>query len=311
MATEAVRRDVADPATQVGQRPLRELEQRRVGGALPGELGVVDALANPRALAKVLQPDHARAALQRVEGAPDGGQQRHVTGAGIEADARLLGSRQHLVRFFQEDVAQFVALVERDAVARDRGRSNRGAAQRGDIGLQAHGVGTGRDELDQRIGQLAAHGVEIGLGAGLTESLLRLANRGCQRALIGRHGFVGQALHAARDLGHWRVVLARRHRELLHLLKQARLHRRGGVGRAGGPQTFGAPHHRAERAGFGVVDKQRLGHLRLHAEHVDQEPQGAEVASNAVKDARLRDALGVHHGRGQAVDIVAHAQQRR
>ena len=71
-----------------------------------------------------------------------------------------------------------------------------------------------------------------------------------------------------------------------------------------------AAHHRAERAGVGVVAEQRLGHLRLNAEHVDQESQSSQVAGQAIKHARLGDALGVDLSRDEPVDVVAYAQQR-
>ena len=55
------------------------------------------------------------------------------------------------------------------------------------------------------------------------------------------------------------------------------------------PTAGAAPaHHRAQVAGVGVEAEQRLGHLRLHAEHVDQEAQRAQVVGQPVEGAGLR-----------------------
>ena len=48
----AVRGDVLDPLAEVAEHPVGELDQRRLGGALLGELGVEDLLARPRRLAE-------------------------------------------------------------------------------------------------------------------------------------------------------------------------------------------------------------------------------------------------------------------
>ena len=116
-----------------------------------------------------------------------------------------------------------------------------------------------------------------------------------------------EALEVTRDLGHRHVGLRGGVGQLLGLLDQARLHRRHGAGVA---RARAAAHDRIERAGARVEHEQRLGHLRLHAEHVDQEAERAEVAGDAVEQAGLRHARRVDLGLGQALDFVAHAQQR-
>ena len=56
-----------------------------------------------------------------------------------------------------------------------------------------------------------------------------------------------------------------------------------------------------------------LGQLRLHAEHVDQKSQSAEVVGQALEQFTRAGALGIDLGVGQRIDLVAHAQasQRR
>ena len=106
--------------------------------------------------------------------------------------------------------------------------------------------------------------------------------------------------------------MAGRNGQLLRLFDQAGVDRRrtDSVLMAALTQARRAAHHRAERAALRIVGKQRFGHLRLYAEHVDQEPQGAKVAGNSIKNAGLGNALSVHGGGCQAVNVVAHAQQR-
>ena len=67
-AVVLVRRDVGDPMLEMVEHPLREFDERRLDGALLGELRVVDLLAGPGGFAEGLQADHARAALERMEG---------------------------------------------------------------------------------------------------------------------------------------------------------------------------------------------------------------------------------------------------
>ena len=125
-------------------------------------------------------------------------------------------------------------------------------------------------------------------------------------------GFVRQALQIAHHVAIGHIAARRSEGQRLRLFDQALLHRCRQHGARRGRQWRGtAAHHRAQHAGLGVVAEQRLGQLRLHAEHVDQEVERAEVAGEAVEHAGLADALRVDVGRGQSIDLVAHAQQRR
>ena len=81
--------------------------------------------------------------------------------------------------------------------------------------------------------------------------------------------------------------------------------RRAEAGRAVAPPPTTERRH----AGVRVEDEQRLRHLRLHAEHVDQEAERAEVAGQAVERGRRgRRACWSTSVCDQRVDVVAHAQ---
>ena len=84
---------------------------------------------------------------------------------------------------------------------------------------------------------------------------------------------------------------------------------RGGVEAAEAGRAVLPPPPPRAAAGLGVEDEQRLGHLRLHAEHVDQEAERAEVAGQAVeRSVGLRRRGGSTSVGDERVDVVAHAQ---
>ena len=319
VGTAAQLRDVVDPAGQIVQTPVSEVEQRLRCCCLVGELRVVELLAGPGAFAEVFEPDHARAALERVEGAPQCGQQVQVGGRVAERAARVTRVGQHLACLFEKDLAHLVVLRDLSELrARGRGceiephrRAHLDARAR-HVEVDADRVGRGRHEIDQRLRQLAARQRLAGRVDRLFECFLGAQNGRGECRLVGGLGLVREPLEVTGHIGHRHVVAHRAERELLRLFDQALLD--GCGGRAAGDlgrMHFGtAAHHRAERAGFGVVGEQRLGHLRLHAEHVDQEAERTEVAGEPVEHVGLRDAVGVDLGRGQAVDLGAHAQQR-
>ena len=55
--------------------------------------------------------------------------------------------------------------------------------------------------------------------------------------------------------------------------------------------------------------EQRLGQLRLHAEHVDEKAQSAQVVGQAIESAGAHCALRVDFGLCQRFDLVAHVQR--
>ena len=174
----AMRGDVLDPVAEVAQHPLGELDQRRLGGALLGELRVEDLLARPRRLAERLQPDHARAALERVEGAPQRRQQLDVAGRRLQLGARGARRLDDLARFLEEDLAHLVVVLE---VLDQRDRRHRRERHRRADRREAGRLGRRRDEIDERFGQLAARAGEIDRIARLAERVLRLQDGGGER----------------------------------------------------------------------------------------------------------------------------------
>ena len=130
-----------------------------------------------------------------------------------------------------------------------------------------------------------------------------------------------QRLRQRRPVFHLRLLLevaqllrgsgvGQRGQRLARRLDQAgtlvdRLRRRGVEG-GEGRRPFAQPHHRAQRAVLGVEAEQRLGQRRLHAQHVDQEAQGAQVVGQAVEGAGLHRHLRVDLGLRELVDVVAH-----
>ena len=82
--------------------------------------------------------------------------------------------------------------------------------------------------------------------------------------------------------------------------------RRSLVQRREGRVPFGHGHHRLQAPLLGIEVEQGLGQLRLHAEHVDEKTQRAEVVGQTLEDARLRQMLRVDLGGRELVDGVVH-----
>ena len=301
----AVGGDVVDPAREMAEHPGGKLNQRRLGGALIGKLGIEDLLASPGRFAEGLQADHARTALERVEGAPHRRQQAEVVRRIQELGGGRLRALDHLARFLEEDAAHLVVVLE---IADQGDRLHRRERHRLAHRLEPHRLGRGSDEIDQRFGEFAARGRHLDrVVGGLDDRFLRLQHGRGQRRLVGCLCFVRQALEFARHLLQRHVVAHRAEGEHLRLFDQARLDRQRP--RLGGPGGIGATHHRRQRAGLGVEYEQRLGELRLHAQHVDHEAERAQVAGEAIEDSSLGDSRRVDFGRSQTVHFVAHAQQ--
>ena len=75
-----------------------------------GQLRVVELLANPGRFAELVEPDHARTALQRVEGSTQSGQQSQLFRCLIQFGTRRGSVGQDLARLFEEDIAHLVVL---------------------------------------------------------------------------------------------------------------------------------------------------------------------------------------------------------
>ncbi len=65
---------------------------------------------------------------------------------------------------------------------------------------------------------------------------------------------------------------------------------------------------RTQASAFGIEREQRLGHLRLHTQHFDEESECAQVGGQALDRAMRPRLLRVDAAMDQEVDILAHAQ---
>ena len=112
--------DGLDPVAQVGQDVRRQRQHVTVGGLVIGQATVVELFAGPGSLAKVGQADHARTALEGMEGTANGGHLAQIVGAGHQRGQRVLGIAGHLARFLEEDPAHLVVVFEAGLAGRRR-----------------------------------------------------------------------------------------------------------------------------------------------------------------------------------------------
>ena len=316
------RGDLLHPFAEVLQRPLGELQQVPTGGTLFSQTGVVELLADPGRLAEVFQPDHARTALERMERASDRRQDRQFTGVVAQLGQGIRGVADDFARFLQEDFAQLVVF---DSLGHRRLRGRCGLGRHGASGdLRCHDGGRGgaferrhlgvrRHEVRHRLAHHFARGGNAGAVGGVDQGLLRVARGPCQAGTVGRARAPGEPLQAEHQLGGRNFLLVRVVRQLPRLIDQLLLERTPGqrsVGRQLGV-VVASPHDRLQQPGVGVVGEQRLGHLRLHAEHVDQEAQGAEVSGQAFEHPSLRRMRQVGVGGRQTIHLFAHLRQGR
>ncbi len=325
--------DGVDPVAQVGQDVVREAQQLLVGMRRIGQPGVVELFAGPGGLAEVGEADHARAALEGVEGTTHGRQLADVGAVVRQVGQGFMRTLHHLAGFLQEDLAH-LGVVFQAGGSRSRGgrrgrhgcgdggghrsRGHHGHGRRGsrEFGRQGGGVGGGVDEVGHHLGQLFAHGLALLFVLRVLERRMGRADGLGQHRLVGHQGLVRQALQVARDLLDAHLGVGRGQGQVAGLLDQAglgcgrrgrRCGRRLGLQRCEAGVALALAHHGAQAAGLGVELEQRLRQLRLHAEHVDQEPERTQVACQAVEGAGLGRALRVDLGRHHGVDFVAHA----
>ena len=119
------------PAREIVEYLGGELAQRQVHVRGLGQARVEELFARPRGLAEVVQPHHAGAALQGMEGPPDRG---HVGGAvGVVGQTRQAGAgvADHLGGLVDEDAAHLGVVPEPCAVRRHGGQHRRGGGGRG------------------------------------------------------------------------------------------------------------------------------------------------------------------------------------
>ncbi len=298
VAAEALGGDVGHPGVEVVEGLVREVQQRLVGALLVGQAGVVQLLAGPAGFAELVQPDHARAALERVEGPAHGGHVLQVLALLAQGLQGLAGGLADFLGLGQEDLQHF--LVQGGGIFGD-GRAD---------GRQLrHHRRAGRDQVVEGLRRLGAGLVGTGrggrafdgLGAGGVQHLLgRLRGLG-DGGLVGGACLQGDEFEAAGQiLGR---QLAGRHGRGggLHLAEQV-----GRVGHRDGRALL-ATHLGVQAAGRIVEMEHALGELRLHAEHVDEEAQGAQVVGQAIEDLLGAGQARVDLGAGERIDLIAHA----
>ena len=297
-AQQPVGREGAGIAVGQGLHPLfkiaagvaGELAQRGVGQpAGLGQAGVVDLLTSPGGHAKRHQPDHARTALERVEGAAHGGERGFVVVAGLQHSQRLPGAGQHLTGLVEKHLAHLGVVFQTAGQRRLRRCVWRRRKP--------------PDGAKLRLGQRATRQIEHRQAVAAVQRVLRpcaLCGGVVRRGALGGPGLLDDAV------------------ELQCHFQRVGVGRGGwaGGGIVGGPgvevvkagRPVFARHHRRQAAGLGIKAEQRLGHLRLHTDHVDQKAQRAQVVGQPVEGAHLDRMLRVDLGAGQRIHIVAHAQ---
>ena len=126
----------------------------------------------------------------------------------------------------------------------------------------------------------------------------------------------GEHLGVAGELGRQRLAgLGRRRRPGSAAGSRIRWRRRGSGRRLhrlgpGCRETRRTPHQRLQQAARSVVAEQRFRQFRLHAEHVDQEAERAEVAGQPVEQPAPGRIVEGRRRRHQLPHVVVHAQHR-
>ena len=112
--------DGIDPGFKLTQRVCGEAVQRGVDTRVFGQARVVDLLAGPGGVAEVAQTDHARAALERVEGTAHQRDVAQPFGVGGQVLQRLACITNDLARFFDEDAAHLGVVFQARLARRHR-----------------------------------------------------------------------------------------------------------------------------------------------------------------------------------------------
>ena len=177
-----------NPLPKSTQRLFGNATQRFVRRLLFGQPRIEQLLHGPGSLAKLGQPDHARAALERVERAPQRGDLLNVRRRCLQGSDDAMAVLDHLTRFLQEDVQQIVVFCGariRPHCLRGRWRSWRRSARHGRQRLKRAGklvrVLTPRDirSVRRRLGKCW-----LFIQGRLGSQLLKLSRQGLRRNLI-------------------------------------------------------------------------------------------------------------------------------
>jgi hypothetical protein len=303
-----LRAPVPDGVDPLGELPQggadrgQQLGRRR---ALVGQPGVEHLLEGGRRLAQLRQRDHARAALERVEGAAQHGHARGVGRLGGQGRNGVAGIAQHLARLVEEDGEQFGLLVVGRSSGVGVGRFAGAGRGRRCSGRHAGGP-VGRSVRRQRS-QLAGRRVE---GEGAPRQLRLVAEHVDQQAQrvevaaqgvdvlrpdvvlrgVGRQQAPDVLAHAPRGL---RAVDEAEHRQRRVELVQLR---HDGVQRRAGLRTAieavePAPDAVEPLAQFGKRRPAHRGEEREEREVVGNRCRTVRDRCRQVLDQRARDAL--------------------
>ena len=296
--------DGIDPSVKFAQCIGGEAVQRGVDARVFGQARVVDLLTGPRGVAEVAQADHARAALERVEGAAHQRDVAQPLGVGRQVLQRLARLRDDLARFFDEDAAHLGVVFQAGLARRHRlgVGSHFGHGGRGRCFRNRH---TDRELADglRQVGTHRRFGLVVD---GVGQRLLCLRGHTRELGFVVGHRALRELLKLARKVFIAEMRQARSLRQHLRFLHQRRA-LAGAVLEGPQPQAGGAGC--GDQAAFSEVKtKQRARQHRLHAEHVDEETQRAQVVGQALEVARLRHALKVDFGARELVHRVAHVR---
>ena len=270
--------DGFNPRTEGVQRFCGERLHGDGHGLLLGKPGVEHLLHGPASFTKIRQPHHTGTTLERVECTAQRGLLTQVARGLFQRSQRRQPRSHHLACFLQEDVEQFVVfflLGRGHGCWRQHGLRNRerGCFWRGSnwLGLQLHEciLQLWRRRRLQERLWLYLHG----------------GNKRRRRHGCGTGNHLGQ-----RKFG----TLLDFDRNILRAVSRTR------------PS---APHEHTQLALLLVVHEQLARHGALVAQHVDQEPQCPQAASQLFKK-RLTFLLW-HLIDQQTFDRFAHARHRK
>ena len=101
-------RDGLGPCTELFERLIGECEQAGRGAVFVRDLPVEHLFERPGSLAVVAQADHARTALEGVEGAAQAGERAFVFEVGMQLLHQIVAVADDFPGFFQEDLDQLL-----------------------------------------------------------------------------------------------------------------------------------------------------------------------------------------------------------
>ncbi len=253
--------NVLDPSAQGLQRGLSERQQAWSRRALLSEHRVEHLLHRPAGFAELVEPDHSRTALERVEGPTQGGEMLQIPGLGSQMLHRCLAMAHHFARLLQKDVEQIVILIVCIAL-RQR--------------LWRHRRRCGLRQFDQGLGSRHCVVVDHRMG--------RIARGPGHARLLGQRSLIRQVVELLTEIGEIHRVLRTVDHPLHASADGLCLHTGRLCCRAGGQ---GAAHQRQQLAQGLVEGKQLFRQRRLVVEHIHQKAERAEVVAQLLEGARL------------------------